>query len=129
VIGPRPDGLDARFWEALSEGHLELQRCSACRAWIWGPQWVCPECHTLEPGWEATPMHGTIFTWTRTHHPFMDGFEVPYTTVVVELPEAGGRRLLGLLLGDAPPTIGASVEGVIEDVDGVAVLRWSPSSG
>jgi uncharacterized OB-fold protein len=130
-VGPRPDGIDAPFWAALAGGELKLQRCSICRTWIWGPQWVCPECRTMEPGWEATPMRGTIFTWTRTHQPFVPDFKdhLPYVTVVVELPGAGGRRLLGLLLGDTPPRIGDPVEGVIEDVDGVAVLRWRASRG
>lgn len=125
TLGPRPDGLDAPFWEALQHDQLVLQRCQDCRAWIWAPQWCCPECLTLEPGWEAVEPRGRVFTWTRTWQPFTPELadHVPFLTVVVELPHAGGRRLLGLLDGDQDrdPAIGAEVTGVFRD----GLLRWT----
>lgn len=132
-VGPRPDGLDVPFWDGLAAGELRLQRCGSCGTWIWAPQWVCPSCHALEPGWEAVPARGRIHTWTRTWQPFVPAFAdlLPYLTVVVELPHAGGRRLLGLLLGDQgrDPVIGEEVVGVVQEpseiTGGSAVLRWA----
>jgi hypothetical protein len=54
---------------------------------------------------------------------------VPYVNVLVELPHAGNRRLLGLLVGDdAGLAIGAEVVGVIQKpstlTNNHAVLRW-----
>jgi hypothetical protein len=44
---------------------------------------------------------------------------VPYLTVLVELPQAGGVRMVGNLLGDPLQVvvIGADVEAVFEDHD------------
>ncbi|GAB4664164.1 hypothetical protein MOKP76_14210 [Mycobacterium avium subsp. hominissuis] len=54
---------------------------------------------------------------------------VPYVNVLVELPDAGGRRLLGLLVGnDDGLAIGAEVVGRIQkpsaQTNDQAVLRW-----
>jgi uncharacterized OB-fold protein len=53
----------------------------------------------------------------------------PYIVVLVELPEAGGIRMLGNLLGsrEQPVTIGAPVEAVIEQHGGNApfqLVQW-----
>lgn len=132
AVGPRPDGLDVAFWEGLAAGRLLLQRCPACATWIWGPQPACPSCLRREPDWQEVAPRGRIFTWTRTWQPFAPSFadRLPYVTVVVELPHAGGRRLVGLLLGDdrVDPRIGDEVTGAIQApcqrTGGVAVLRW-----
>jgi hypothetical protein len=52
---------------------------------------------------------------------------LPYTTVLAEIPGAGGIRMLGLLTADsAPVTIGDHVSAVIEQPANAAwpVLRW-----
>ncbi|GAA3421263.1 hypothetical protein GCM10022140_38840 [Rhodococcus aetherivorans] len=53
---------------------------------------------------------------------------LPYVTVLVELPHAGGRRVLGILADDidANPEIGDRVVGVFERTEGAAwpLLRW-----
>lgn len=139
VIGPRtllPDSLDEPYWEALDNGILKLQHCPACDNWIWAPRFVCPHCHRPHPDWAEVEPVGTIFSWTRTWHPFGAEFvdHLPYLSVLVELPGAGGRRLLGVLLGDqgADPRIGEPVRGVIQPASeltgGASVLRWERAS-
>jgi uncharacterized OB-fold protein len=129
-IGPMADGLDTPFWEGLERGVLLLQRCEGCGRWIWGPQWLCPNCHRFDPAWVEVEPRGRIFAWTRTWQPFAPEFakHLPYVTLLVELPAAGNRRLLGILVGDHAPRIGAEVEGVIqapsELTGGVPVMRW-----
>ncbi|MHB8694805.1 MAG: Zn-ribbon domain-containing OB-fold protein [Solirubrobacteraceae bacterium] len=134
-VGPMPDGRDGPFWDGLERGRLMIQRCPACATWIWGPQWNCPECHRFSPDWTEVQPHGRVFTWTRTWQNFTPEFAelTPYVTVVVELPQAGGRRLLGLLLafGDdalVDPVLGEELEGVFQPAGeltgGAAVLRW-----
>jgi uncharacterized OB-fold protein len=73
-----------------------------------------------------------VFTWIRTWQEFTPELagKVPFVTVVVELPDAGGVRLVGILLGDdsVDPRIGDPVDGVIQPgcelTGGAAVLRW-----
>lgn len=128
--GPAADGLDRPYWEGLAEGELRLQHCGHCSAWIWGPQWICATCHTFDPGWEAVEAVGTVYSWARSHYPFIGELadRVPYVTVLVELPGAGNRRVLGLLVDDEPENvrIGDQVVGHIELDPGATwpLLRW-----
>jgi uncharacterized protein len=75
-------------------------------------------------------MKGTIFTWTRTWHPFggTEGIGVPFVPVVVALNDAP-IRLTGLLTEpDLDVRIGAAVDGAasttrIGDED-IPAIRW-----
>ncbi|MCF8571318.1 OB-fold domain-containing protein [Gordonia sp. HY002] len=112
-------------------GELRLQRCNQCRTWIWGPQWICGRCHALEPGWEAVEPTGVVYAWSRSHYPFIREYadRAPYVTALVELPRAGGRRVLGLMPDAHEIRIGDAVEGRFElDEDATwPLLRWYPS--
>ena len=130
-IGPRPDGVDAPFWEGLAAGELRMQRCSSCQNWMWPPGWRCSRCGGWELAWEAVPPEGVIYSWTRTWHAFAPELKdvLPYVSLLVELPHAGNRRLLGILVDDeAGLEIGAKVTGLIQPASaknsGQAVLRW-----
>ena len=131
--GPAEDGLDQPYWDGLLQHELRLQRCTECRTWIWGPQWICAQCHTFEPGWESVEPTGIVYAWSRSHYPFIReyGDRTPYVTALVELPHAGGRRVLGLMpdTHDHDVRIGDTVDGRFElDKDAIwPLLRWHPS--
>lgn len=128
--GPAADGLDLPHWEGLLEGELRLQRCTGCHAWIWGPQAICGSCHSFDIGWEAVEPIGTVYSWHRSWYPYMDEYagRLPYVTVLVELPGADGRRVLGLLVDDIDedPRIGEEVVGTVEHDEGAVwpLVRW-----
>ncbi len=128
--GPAEDGLDQPYWDGLVAGELRLQRCGNCQEWIWGPQWICGACHTFDPGWESVEPVGTVYSWSRSHYPFITELadHIPYVTVLVELPAAGHRRVLGILTDDdaADVRIGERVVGHIELDEGATwpLLRW-----
>lgn len=128
---PSDDGLDAPHWEGLRQGQLRIQHCTGCDTWIWSPRPICPACHGAELEWPSVDPVGTVYAWTRTWQPFSPEVvgHLPYVVVNVELPAAGNRRLLGVLLdGDgADVRIGAEVRGefdVLADETGYPVLRW-----
>ncbi|MEV5835915.1 zinc ribbon domain-containing protein [Nocardia sp. NPDC052112] len=131
--GPVEDGLDLPYWEGLRAGELRLQRCAQCQSWIWGPQWICGHCHTFDPQWETVEPVGTIYSWARSWYPFITelAVPVPYVTVLVELPQAGNRRVLGILTDPTPDTdpvrIGTRVVGHFEHDPGTTwpMLRWT----
>ena len=53
---PRPDPQDAddaRFWAALADGELRIQRCTACAAFRHPPRPVCAQCGSRESEWVA----------------------------------------------------------------------------
>jgi len=128
--GPSPDGLDQPYWDGLARAELLVQRCGRCQTWIWGPQWICGSCHAFDPWWQRVEPVGTVYSWSRTWRPFIDELhvDVPYVTIVVELPAAGNRRVLGLLTGSDSVRIGDRVTGVFEHDEGARwpMLRWQP---
>ena len=125
--GPSHTRIDEGHWEGLKAGELRIQRCGACSRWIWVAQPLCPSCHTFDPLWESVEPEGVVYAWTRTVKAFHPTAEVPYVTVLVELPQAGGKRILGLYAGDGDPVIGSRVRGYFEpapDSDSWPLIRW-----
>jgi len=108
---PTGDGLDARYWEGTRNHELWVQHCAACGTWQWGPEWICHGCHALEIGWEQVAPEGVIYSWERPWHPVHRALSdaCPYVILLVELPHAGGIRMVGNLAGDPlqPFEIGA----------------------
>ncbi len=113
-----PDGLSAPYWEGLRQSKLLVQRCRHCDTWQFGPEWICHHCHAFDPEWTEVEPRGRIFSWERAWHPSHAALKGhgPYIAVLVELPRAGGVRMVGNLLGDPEQAvaIGADVEGVFE---------------
>lgn len=127
---PEQGAVDAPYWAGLRQGRLLVQCCSGCGAWHWPAVWRCSTCGTWDPVWTEVPARGEIFSWTRTWHAFGGSpLKPPFVIAVVSLSFAGGRRLVGNLVG--PETglrIGAPVMGEFTSIDGtrqtVPVLRW-----
>lgn len=118
---PARDGLDTTYWEGTRRHELWVQRCSACGEWQWGPEWNCHHCRSFDIGWAQVAPEGVLYSWQRPWHPVHKALSaaVPYTVLLVELPHAGGIRMVGNLVGDPlqPFAIGDRVEAVFEDHD------------
>lgn len=129
---PMPEPVSAPFWQGLRDNTLRIQHCEGCGRWQFGAEWICHHCHRFDPAWEAVAAHGVIYSWERVWHPSHEALKGhgPYLVVLVELPHAGGVRLLGNLLGDPMQavTIGAPVQGVFEHhpdaVPAYSLLQW-----
>jgi uncharacterized protein len=128
VRGP---GADEHYWQALETGRFELQRCAGCGQWNWPAVWRCGTCGSWEQGWHPVSLQGHVFSWTRTWHDFGSApqFVRPFVTVLVELDQTGGRRVLGTVCGDSAGIhIGARVSGriirvALEDRE-LPALQW-----
>ena len=95
--------VDAPYWQGLHEGRLVMQHCQGCGRWHWPSVWRCGECGAWSPEWREIALAGVVYSWTTTWHPFAGTEAIgkpPFTTVLVALPQAGGRRLFGLFEGD-----------------------------
>ena len=133
---PAPDGLDAPFWKGLQENKLFIQRCSSCRRWQWGPEWICHRCHSFDLGFEEVEPRGLIYSHERVWHPVHPALkdQGPYIVVLVEMPQADNIRIVGNLLGDPEQTIpiGSEVTAKFEhhkDEDPVyTLLQWQIES-
>jgi len=112
-----------------------VQKCCGCGRHQWGPEWICHSCHSFDLNWVEVAPRGRIYSWERPHHPVHPALNGhgPYTIVLVELPEAGGIRMVGNLLcaPDAEVSIGAMVEAVFEPHEGAnppyALVQWKTS--
>jgi len=131
---PRPaaDGLDHAYWEGARAHELRVQRCRRCSTWRWGPEWICHVCRSFDTEWVAVKPTGHLYGWERVWHPVHPALKsaVPYVVALVELPQAGGVRMVGNLVGDprALVRIGAAVRAVFEDhADGdqpFTLVQW-----
>lgn len=90
------------FWTAGKHGQLKILRCRSCRHWIHPPSSMCPSCHSLEVGYEATSGRGRILSYTVNHRAWRPDLPVPYVIAIVELVEQTGLRLTTNLVGCPP---------------------------
>lgn len=126
-------GADGPFWDALDAGEFRIARCRGCNEWLMPAHFRCGTCGSWDIGWDEVEAAGIIYAWTR-NHAVSDVLkerrgDLPYVTVLVELPQAGGARLPGVLVGDPPNLrIGARVRGTIRPPEersrGYATMVW-----
>ncbi|WP_369395178.1 bifunctional MaoC family dehydratase N-terminal/OB-fold nucleic acid binding domain-containing protein [Streptomyces sp. CG1] len=98
---PRPRPVvnrdNAGFWEAVAEGRLLIQRCTACGAlrhpWLPG----CNVCGCLEWDTVEASGEGTVYSYVVVHHPPFPAFEPPYAVGLIELAE--GVRMVSNVVG------------------------------
>ncbi|WP_219933822.1 Zn-ribbon domain-containing OB-fold protein [Streptomyces sp. NWU49] len=134
-ITPDPDGPDRPYWDGLRRGELRIPRCRDCSRHVWAPQRICPGCRGAAFDWPVVAPTATVFSWTRTWHPFLPELadHVPYTVVLARLDEVPSVRLLGMLVDDESTLrIGAALHGVIQPAGPLThdtpVLRWRLSA-
>lgn len=126
-------GADGPYWDALEAGEFKIARCRGCDTWLMPAHFRCGTCGSWEIGWDDVVPEGVLYAWTR-NHAVSDVLkerrgDLPYVTVLVELPQAGGARVPGILVGDPPSLkIGARVRGIIrppgDRARGYATMTW-----
>ncbi len=129
---PQPNELYAPYWAGARNETLNVQRNPKTGMYQWPPQWIAHDTQTFELEWVEVETKGVIYSWTRVWHPVHPALKDagPYIIVIVELPHAGGIRMLGNLLGDPRQVveIGAEVETAFEHHNDVAapftLIQW-----
>ena len=129
---PEPDGLDRRTGRARGAESCGSSAAAPAAAGSGARSGsaiaVSPSISTGSGG----RPRGRIYSWERAWHPVHPALtdHGPYIVVLVELPDAGGVRMLGNLLGDPRQAvqIGAPVEAVFEPHDEAAppftLVQW-----
>lgn len=78
--------------------------------------------------WKPVSMTGIVHSLTWVRHPFTPAMagRTPFANLLVELPQAGGARLMGVLEGPGDAlAIGSPLIGeVMTDADNHPLLRW-----
>jgi uncharacterized OB-fold protein len=117
---PYPNVDSEGFWAATNRGELSICRCLECRTWMHPPLERCRACGGAT-AFEPVTGAGMIHSFIVMHRASVPGLaQVPYAIVLVDLVDAPGIRLTGIL-ADAQPSnavIGAAVNARIVDVPG-----------
>jgi hypothetical protein len=127
---PVPDTRSQPFWDAAAEHQLVLARCTGCDKLCHPPDAACPHCGSTDPDFSfvAVDGSGVIRSWTVIRQSFLQGFDVPFVLVDVELAVQADLRLIGRLVDgpETPLSLGAPVHLAFEDVaPGVAVPAFA----
>jgi acetyl-CoA acetyltransferase/uncharacterized OB-fold protein len=98
------------FWTSGADGRLRIQRCSDCDAFVHPPAPICPECRSTSS--EPTPVSGraTVAGCTVNAHPWLPGFDPPYSIAVVALEEDPNVRLTTNIVGCEPDVVHIGME-------------------
>jgi uncharacterized OB-fold protein len=98
---PKVTSETARFWHALRERRIELQRCSQCGYLRYPPRWLCPECLAEAHQWEVLSGMGEIHSFLWYYRSLDPRFpHVPYNVAIVQLDE--GPQLYTNIVGVGP---------------------------
>ena len=132
-----PDGLSAPYWEGLKEGRIRVQRCSACSDLAMGTRVDLPSLPCAGYGLGRCRRRGHDLQLGARLASRASGAQGagPYLVVLVELPQAGGIRMIGNLLGDPLQvvSIGAEVVAAFEHHPEAkppfSLLQWRVSGG
>jgi uncharacterized OB-fold protein len=87
---PAPNNeWDARFWNAIARGRLELQLCAECGTFRHPPGPVCAQCGATTSEWVESAGRGEVWSFTVIHPPTLPAFRerTPYGAVVIRLDE------------------------------------------
>ncbi len=113
---PKPSPISRPFWDAARRHELMLQRCGACRAFIYYPRPRCPHCFSDRLSWERASGRGTIYSYTVVYRASSSTFaDAPYVLAIVELDE-GVRMTTNIV---APPELVRIGKPVVVHFDNV----------
>jgi uncharacterized protein len=116
---PSPDGMDKGFYDALKRHELTVQRCNKCQTFQFAPELMCHKCQSADLRWHPVSGRGRVYSWIRVWNPVHPALKegCPYIVGVIELPDAGGVRMVGNILGDPTQDVpfDADVQAVFEE--------------
>ncbi|WP_295374330.1 OB-fold domain-containing protein [uncultured Pseudacidovorax sp.] len=119
----KPRGIDARFQQHLEEGRFMIQRARASGRAFFHPRLAEPGTGDTDLEWFEPSGRGVVYSTTvvRARPP-----TPPYNVALVDLEE--GPRLTTRVVGIDPfeVRIGMEVQARIEQVDGRALLVFTP---
>ena len=127
---PWPNPTTQPFFDAASEGRLDLQRCPR-DGFFFYPRSRCPGCLGDDWTWETVSGRGVVAAVTvdRLGHDPALAADVPYVVAIVALEE--GPRMPARIVEcdvDDPGAlrVGLPVEACFESIDAVTLVRFRP---
>ena len=119
---PSPTASTRRTGRARGTSELRVQRCGACGAWQWGPEWICHRCLSFDMSWERVAGRGRIYSWERAWHPVHPALQGPRARTSscwssCPTPATSAWSATCSAIPQQEVAIGAAVEAVFEPHD------------
>ncbi len=113
-------GAEARYFERLSQGVFEIQRCCECSRHIFFPRVLCPHCGSESTDWVQPSGRGEVYSFSIVRRKPEAGGD--YNVVLVDLEE--GVRVMSRIanLDGAEVRIGQRVQARVDMLEGKGVL-------
>jgi uncharacterized protein len=126
---PKPDALNAPYWEGARAHELRLQKCRNCGRCSADASRRCMACGHEELEWIKASGRGKVWSYGVFHKAYFPSFtkDAPYNVVIVELEE--GARLYSNLVGVKNDAIrvGMPVRVHFDDVtDAATLVKFAP---
>ena len=132
TAGPKPvaDLESGRFWDALREHRIVLQRCDSCDRVRFPHMPACPYCGARGHREVEALGGGRVYALVRVHRALTPAMreEVPYAVAVVQLDE-GARVVARVEEGSEPARIDDAVRACFVDHEDWTELRFAPDAG
>lgn len=112
---PKPSITSRPYWEAARKHELRLQRCEACKAFVYYPRDRCPHCFSDRLSWEPVSGRGKVYSYTVVRRASTRSFMEPYVLAIVELDE-GPHLTTNIVAAPEQVKIGMPVRVHFDDV-------------
>jgi uncharacterized OB-fold protein len=123
---PEVNEMNGIYFEGCAKGELRLRRCPRCDArFRFAYEW-CPQCWSLELGWEKASGLGKVTHYSVVHMPPSDAFETPYVLALIELDE-GVRMMSNVKCDPDEVRIGLPVKVTFEKRGDVFLPMFEPA--
>ena len=127
---PVPSPVSRPFWEATKQRRLSIQRCNACKQYVFYPRTLCSHCGAADLAWTDVSGKATLYSFTiarkATARPW--DADVPYVIAIVELDE-GPRMTSNIVSCPVEDVrIGMALIATFEDVsDEITLVFFRPA--
>ena len=121
-----------KFWESTRQHKLSMQKCNSCGKLIFYPRKACPECWSLDLGWQQVSGKAKLNTFTVTLGGVEPVFapDLPYVLAMVDLAE--GITMMTNIVDSKPEDlkIGMDLEVAFRDcTDDISLPVFKPLIG
>jgi uncharacterized OB-fold protein len=108
------------FWDAAASRRLVAPRCGSCGRFRLPPTPFCPHCQSQTLEWPELSGTGIIYSFTIVRRAILPEMEdsIPYAPAVIELPDAGGVRLVSNIVQSPIDSIHVGKPVTVEWQDG-----------
>ena len=106
-IYPEPTltSTNAPLIEGWRRGELMLQHCTQCRAVIFFPRHMCPQCWSIEIEWKRSSGRGKIVSYSQVYSQVAAPFAAEAPTLLAEIALDDGGAMLARVICSDPAAI------------------------